>query len=251
MFTLLRAIVVLAALLCPASYLTYAQSCPVKRTPKRVDSAYDNGIEPSSKQPIVGTVIFHQDLWDWFSFRAEKPLCGQTEFEFMSFSASPRSFRKELEALRNCHKTTVTGTLFFPSDGEKAGALRLQPETIVADPSCRRLPELLHSDQLQPRADVTRYRVIATVTLAGKESVRFSVRSGSRQLAPWQAYVTRPFEHNSYFASCGTGFLVTDVSSKPEAASQSFVNIDLDIFPFSGKTPTIIVRYGCKRVAPN
>jgi hypothetical protein len=243
---------VLTILLIAISGAALAQPCPVKRQPKRTGSGYDSGLAPSAPQTISGTIIYHENLRNWLSLRPEAPVCGQPEFELWisGVSFDVQNIRKRIERSRGC-KTTVTGRLSFETNKQYATAIVLEVGKLAPDPSCTLKPELPDNAQLKPKTSIRKYEVQMTVSLIGNGSVHVVARSQNQRLQPWQAYMTYSLDGEHIFsATCGYGFVVSNVSSKPAGASQSRDDAVLDIAPFSGSTSPIVITYSCTRVVP-
>lgn len=228
-----------------------AQSCPVRRQPKPIDSGYDNSLDPSARQLIAGTIFYHQNLRTWFGLRPDTPICGQSEFELVPGLPSDfQEVQKHIETSRGC-QATIVGKLIFRDGKEHASAIVLETDNVVPDPACTPKPELPDNKKLKPQANVRKYDVTLAVSFAGDGSVHVTVRNQDQVLHPWQAYMTYQLDNERIFsATCSYGFVVSHVSSKPAGAFQSTYDASLDISSFSGNTSTIAMTYTCTRVVP-
>ena len=229
-----------------------AQSCPVRRQPKHIDSGFDNGLDPSMRRSISGTIVYHENLRNWFSLRPDTEICGQSEFELWTPDAPSRflEMKKLVERSRDC-KATVSGRLVFGDRKEYASDIILKMDQVVPIPGCSLKPELLDNSKLKPKDSVSQYEVTMTVSLEGEGSVHVTVRNQNQLQQPWQAYMTYKVDGGHIFsATCGYGFVLGDVSSKPAGALKLADQPVWDVSPFSGGVSPITMTYTCTRVIP-
>jgi hypothetical protein len=229
-----------------------AQLCPIHRPPKPVDSGFDNGSEPSARRSISGSIIYHDDLRKWFGLRPDAPICGQSELQLWTPDSTETipSIRKQIEMTRGC-TATITGRLSFADLTDRARVIQLEVDRVVPDSTCTPKADLPDSNKLRPDAKVQKYVVTMAISLVGDGSVRVLAQAQKRNLYPWQGYATYSLsEGHIISATCGYGFVVSNVSGSPVAAFKNVGEavIDIKSVPHD-PTSHLSVTYTCTRVA--
>lgn len=175
-----------------------AQQCP---------RSNEAGIS-SRVERLGGRLIYHDGIRQWFELKLDTPTCGAGSIQLVQFQRSSNA----LERLRGC-RVESTGPLGFAFTGYYSRDLyqdvrRLKPRGI-----CPRKPLLPDYSHDRPDPNVHSYIVSMHVDYRpGDHPILFRVRSGGRELHPWQAYagylLTGGFV---LYGSCAPGFMVDQV----------------------------------------
>ncbi len=170
---------------------------------------------------LDGTAVFHNGLRRWMELKPKEPVCGNSSIQLLQGSGGGFEVDEgdslQLEALRGCH-IAVKGKLGIPATGYYSAPLYFGVIQVRPGAGCRRQPAIPTYWYAQPDASVQRYRVSMVVNYKGEGSVRATIRSGARSLAPWQAYASYWLTgSHMLYAYCGKGFHLSEFQGTPEA----------------------------------
>lgn len=170
---------------------------------------------PSRTQTLAGRLIYHDGIRHWFELKLDRAQCGESSVELTEPDPGPKS----LERLRGC-RVESTGQINFSPTGYYSLDLYQDATRLSPTGACSRKPLLADYSRARPDPRVRAYRVTMDVDYRpGDHPIMFHVRSGHRDLHPWQAYakywLTGGFV---LYGECGHGFVVDKVYG-PAAAS--------------------------------
>jgi len=221
-----------------------AQACPTED---------NNGVEPLHPVTLHGRIIYHDALRQWFGFRPDKPICGQTEVQI---SANPGQIVRlsngrhaRMEELRNC-MASVTGPLFITPTGYYSSALEQVLGYIHPDRSCVRQSRFPDPSHAIPDPRIRSYHVTYAVSHRGEGSIHPTVTQGGRQLKPWEAY-THSWLTGSFvlYGYCANSYEISHISGSPEANPDRFYEMAaIDADP-EKKVEPILMTFTCTRKA--
>jgi len=240
---ILTCIAALFILLCGAGRAS-AQQCPAS-TSAGADST-------SSVRVLRGQLIYHDDIRQWFELKLDRPACGETSIQLTRSEGS----WEPLQKLRGC-RVESRGKIDFSPTGYYSLDLYQDTRSVKSVGACTIRPPFADYSGVRPDRHVRSYTVDMHVDYRpGDHPVIFHVRSGHRELRPWQAYagywLTGGFV---LYGLCGRGFVVDRVFGTPAArplhfgdprGSGDMAEFDPETAAQSGKTD-LHLGYTCIR----
>ncbi|HWE46554.1 MAG TPA: hypothetical protein VG407_11045 [Caulobacteraceae bacterium] len=188
-----------------------AQDCP--------NSSPGGGDTPSQTQTLAGRLIYHDGIRQWYELKLDRRRCGQNSVQLIV----PDNEWKLLEVTRGC-RVKATGKLDFPFTGYYS--LDVYQDAISVSPigACLKKPAFADYSNAMPDRHVRAYRVTMDVEYRpGDHPIKFHVRSGRRELRPWQAYASYSLTGSFVlYGECGRGFVVDKVYGTPSARPLHF-----------------------------
>ena len=173
----------------------------------------------SAARMIEGSLIYHDDIRQWFELRLNQPQCGQSSIQLVALKGTWIA----LEVLRGCRvKSTgpidFSGTGYFSLDTWQ-NVERIEP----LGPCTRQLPFPDYSKE-RPDNSIREYRVDMYIKYApGDHPIKFQITSSGKELHPWQAYASYLLTGGFVlYGHCGEGFVVDKVFGTPEAKPSHF-----------------------------
>jgi hypothetical protein len=224
-----------------------AQQCPV---------ASSAGPDiPSRVRTLDGRLIYHEGIRQWFELRLDKAVCGKKSIQLVRSEDSWRP----LEISRGC-RIKSSGQIDNSMTGYYSRDLYQDVQKVERVGSCVRQEPLRDYTGIQPKADVRSYAVDMHVNYRpGDHPIIFRVRSGGKELRPWQAYASYQLTGGYVlYGLCGRGFVVDRVYGTPGArpshsddprTPQDMASFDPETAATSGKVD-LQLGYTCVRERP-
>jgi hypothetical protein len=188
-----------------------AQECP------RSDR---NGADTRSPvQSLEGMLVYHDGIRQWFELQLSTPRCGQTSIEIVD----PDQVVRALETLRGC-RVRSQGRLDFAPTGYYSKDVYQDVRRVEPVGACARQPAFPHRRPARPDRRVRSYVVDMDLDYEpGDHPILFTVRSGGKELRPWQAYASYMLTGGFVlYGQCGKGFVVDRVYGTPDAHPSHF-----------------------------
>jgi len=128
-----------------------------------------------------------------------------------------------LEFLRGC-RVRSKGAIDFSPTGYYSLDLFQDVEQIRPVGDCRRQPPFPSYSDAKPDPSIQHYRVEMSVDYRpGDHPILFQIRSGGKNLQPWQAYASYALTGGDVlYGFCGKGFAVDKVFGTPAAEPAHF-----------------------------
>ena len=209
----MRALVTAFALLLIAAPAARAQTCP-KENP--------NGPSIESvPRTLKGTVVYHNEIRQWFGLQMDGPVCGVNEIQLLQGGGAfevDESNAHALEVFRGC-RVTVQGPLGIPGTGYYSAEVYQNVDKIVPDQDCLLKAQLADYSKARPDRSIRSYRVSMRLDYRARGgSIVINAQSGNRLLSPWQAYASYWLTGGYVlYAYCADGFDLTHFAGTPEA----------------------------------
>ncbi len=188
-----------------------AQECP-QTNPKGPTVA-------SEVRILVGRLIFHNDIRQWFELKLDQPQCGQTSVQLIRVEDN----WTPLEVLRGC-RVRSKGALDFSGTGYFSLDTYQSVDEIKPIGACARQSPFPDYSKAKPNKLIRAYTVSMQVNYrSGDHPIIFRVSSAGRSLRPWQAYASYSLTGGFVlYGHCGGGFVVDKVFGTPEAHPSNF-----------------------------
>jgi hypothetical protein len=188
-----------------------AQECP-SSSPAGADT-------PSRIQALSGRLIYHDGIREWFELKLDKGRCSKSSIQLIV----PDSSWKSLHILRGC-RIQANGKIEFSPTGYYSLDLYQDATHVSPIGTCLRKPPLADYSSAVPDRHIRAYSVDMDVDYRpGDHPIVFHVRSGKRELRPWQAYASYMLTGGFVlYGQCGRGFVVDKVFGTPAARPSHF-----------------------------
>ena len=235
------ALILASVFLLGFSHAADAQQCP--REDAMVFSV------PSVSRVLKGRVIFHDGIRPWFGLKLDAPVCGKKEMQLIlnSEDETVKAERRQLlETIRGC-EATVRGKLDISATAYYSTDIFQTVEEVKPDSTCVLQHAFPDTSYAQMDTNVRSYVVTMIFDYGKNLPVSAVVRSGSRELHPWQVYADYFLNgEEDATASCADGFRMKLLSSSRNANAQTFDNQVVTIAPETGDR-RVVLRFECKR----
>ena len=221
-----------------------AQECP-NSSPAGADT-------PSQTQALEGRLIYHDGIRQWFELKLDRGQCGKGSIQL----TVPDSSWKSIQILRGC-RVQANGKIDFSPTGYYSLDLYQDATSVNPVGTCLRKPPFVDYSSAVPDRHIRAYSVAMDVDYRpGDHPIVFHVRSGNRELRPWQAYASYMLTGGFVlYGQCGRGFVVDKVYGTPAARPSHFdeprdsgdmAEFDPESAAQAGKT-NLHLRYSCVR----
>jgi hypothetical protein len=241
---ILVAYILLLVLVIGGASRAAAQDCP-RSSSTGADTA-------SEAQTLKGRLIYHDGIRQWFELKLESKKCSE---ESIQLTMADRSW-KPLQEFRDCYVATF-GKMDFSSTGYYSRDIYQDVTSVIPIGSCVRKAPFADPSNAKPDRHVRAYNVDMHVDYGpGDHPIVFHVRSGKRDLRPWQAYASYMLTGGFVlYGLCGQGFVVDKVYGTPAARPSHFdeprdpgdmAEFDPETAAQSGKTD-LHLGYSCVR----
>jgi hypothetical protein len=173
----------------------------------------------SEVRTLEGTLVFHDDIRQWFELKLDQPQCGQTSIQLV---------RREgdwtpVEVLRGC-RVRSQGQIDFSYTGYYSLDTYQDVDQIETVSSCA--PKLPFPDysKAKPDKSISEYRVDMHINYGpGDHPIIFRASTAGKGLRPWQAYASYTLTGGFVlYGRCGEGFVVDKVFGTPQAKPSHF-----------------------------
>ena len=211
------------------------------------DCPKDNGGGPptaSAVRDLMGTLVFHNDLRQWFELKLDVPVCNVSSLELVTGDRGWRS----LQVVRGC-RVRSRGIIDVPSTGYYSISLYQDVTSIEAEGNCKRQRAFPDYSKLKPESSIRKYHVAMRIYYQSDGPLEVNVKSGRRELKPRQAYASYFLTGGfAYYAYCGKGFVAEHPIGTREGKPwtiDGYVAFDPESVP-KGVDP-ILLDYNCRR----
>jgi len=168
---------------------------------------------PSRVRSLEGRLIYHDGIRQWFELKLDKSQCGEASIELIH---AP-------ETLRGC-RVKSTGSIDFSPTGYYSLEEFQDVDRIEPIGFCSRQPPLPDYSKAKPDSSIRAYRVDMHVIYGpGDHPIQFRIRSGNKELRPWQAYASYMLTGGFVlYGKCGIGFVTDQVFGDEEGRPSHF-----------------------------
>ncbi|MFL6800426.1 MAG: hypothetical protein ACJ8EQ_01480 [Sphingomicrobium sp.] len=200
-----REIAYLSALVVAPLVVTCGAS---RASAQQCSRASSGAAAPSQVQTLEGRLVYRNDIRQWFELKLDKPTCGESSIQLVPANGQ----WERLEILRGC-RVNVTGQIDYSPTGYYSRELYQDASRVRPVGRCVKQPRLPDYSKARPAKNVRAYRVEMQVDYRpGDHPIAFHVRSGRRELRPWQAYATYTLTGSFVlYGQCAEGFVVARV----------------------------------------
>ena len=174
---------------------------------------------PSQVRTLEGRLVFHDDIRGWFELRLKTPQCGQTSIQLLPVENNS----VKLQIIRGCIVKS-SGPIDFSSTGYYSSDVFQDVQKIEPiGPCLKQTPFPVHAE-VKPDKYISAYTVDMRINYTpGDHPIVFRVRSGRRELRPWQAYAHYMLTGGFVlYGFCGEGFVIDTVFGTPQANPSHF-----------------------------
>src|ERR1019366_2492556 len=159
-----------------------AQQCPVEKK--------DGSTVASESRTLMGQLIYHNGLRQWFELKLDKPECNQTSIQLVAGEGFAPDYWSNFETMSGCRVTTKGELDFSPTGYYSLDVFQTISEINPIDP-CAKQPPLPHEKKVKPNPSIRNYRVEMTLDVSpGDHPILYKVTSNGKELKPWQAYAS-------------------------------------------------------------
>lgn len=201
---------VFASFICVATQ-AFAQECPLESS---------TGPSTASKvRTLEGQLIFHNNIRGWFELKLDRAECGHPSIQLLQFNEKV----KVLERFRGC-RIRSTGTIDFSPTGYYSADLFQDVEKVEPVGKCLVQQPFPDYSSAKPDKQVRAYTVDMHIDYRpGDHPVEFHVKSGGKELRPWQAYASYMLTGGFVlYGHCAEGFVIDKVYGTPTAHPMHF-----------------------------
>jgi len=181
----MRFVLVFTVLSLLAIPLANAQLCP-----------QENAKGPSKasvSRTLSGTVVYHDEIRQWFGLKLDAPVCGEREIQLLQGGGAfevDGSNAHSIETFRGC-RVIVDGPLGIPGTGYYSADLYQDVEKINPEKGCVLEPPLPDFSKATPDKSVRSYQVSMRLDYSARGGhIDVTVKAGDHLLKPWQAYAS-------------------------------------------------------------
>ena len=188
-----------------------AQECP---------NFSSSGVDTASQtKTLEGRLIYHDGIRQWFELKLNRKQCGKNSVQLTMSGGDWKS----LQILRGC-QIRATGRIYLSPTGYYSLDTYQNATELRSLGVCARKPLFVDYSKFAPDKNIAGYRVDMNVDYrSGDHPIVFHVRSGARELRPWQAYASYMLTGGDVlYGLCGRGFVVDKVSGTPAARPSHF-----------------------------
>ena len=174
---------------------------------------------PSRFQILSGRLIYHDGIRQWFELNLDQKKCGASSIQI----TVPEHQWTTLQTLRGCRVKT-SGEIDFSLTGYFSLDLYQYASRVTPLGGCARQQPFADYSKVRPNKLVLTYTVEMLVDYRrGDHPIVFHVRTGKRELRPWQAYASYMLTGGYVlYGLCGHGFVVDRVYGTPSANPSHF-----------------------------